>query len=364
MAAHDIPDTPAIRATMQKTQEESLAKLGLDPQVVAGWEDGWRTAEDVDEAFEWWYFDMQLDDGTTLVATFNTKPHSHPDGPLDPSVLLIYQGPDGRKVRINEPYSSADFTASTKGCDVRIGPNTVEGDLASYTLHVEVAGIVADLQMTRRAPSWRPGAGVSWFDSRKKHYMAWVVPVPYGTVTGTITDHLGQREVTGTGYHDHNWGNRLMSSYLDHWYWGRAHVGDFTVVYVRMTTKGLFGFGSLNIPTIFLAKGERLLTDDLLPLRLVTSGETAGPGGQSYPTDLLWTWQTDEGSLRMHITNPTMIESLDLKEDSSNPVKTLLHAHSHPMYFDFNADLELTVDLPGVRETVKGRTLFEKMMFR
>ena len=139
--------------------------------------------------------------------------------------------------------------------------------------------------------------------------MAWVVPVPYGTVTGTITDHLVSVKspvpvtTTTTG------ATGSMSSHLDHWYWGRAHVGDFTVVYVRMTTKGLFGFGSLNIPTIFLAKGERLLTDDLLPLRLVTSGETAGPGGQSYPTDLLWTWQTDEGSLRMHITNPRMIES-------------------------------------------------------
>ena len=120
--------------------------------MVAGWEDGWRTAEDVDEAFEWWYFDMQLDDGTTLVATFNTKPHSHPDGPLDPSVLLHLPRPRRPEGTHQRAVLERGLHRVHEGCDVRIGPNTV-GDLASYTLHVEVAGIVADLQMTRRAPS-------------------------------------------------------------------------------------------------------------------------------------------------------------------------------------------------------------------
>lgn len=349
---------------MATTQGEALAKLGLAADSVAVWEDGWRTADELDHAFEWWYFDMQLDDGSTLVATFNTKPQTHPNGPLAPSLLLIYHSADGQKIRVNQPYPAEEFTASTAGCDVRLGPNTVTGDLDSYLLHLEIQGIVADLVMTRHAPSWRPGAGVSWFDARQRHYMAWVVPVPYGKVTGTITDGDGVRAVTGTGYHDHNWGNQLMSAFLDHWYWGRAHIGDYTVVYVRMTTKGMFGLGAINIPTFFLAKGERLLTDDLLPLRLTTAGEVDGPGGQTYPTDLLWTWQTDQGSVRMHVTEPKMIESLDMEQEGDTPVKTLLHAFSHPMYYDFNADVELVVDLPGVTETVNGRTLFEKMMFR
>jgi len=34
------------------------------------------------------------------------------------------------------------------------------------------------------------------------------------------------------------------------------------------------------------------------------------------------------------------------------------------MYYDVNADMELTIDLKGVKATVKGRTLYEKMMFR
>ncbi|MEI6622102.1 MAG: hypothetical protein WCP28_09375 [Actinomycetes bacterium] len=365
MEAHELPDTAEVREKVDKAQAASLEKLGLDPHTVAVWEDGCRTVDDAPNTFEWWYFDMQLDDGSTLVATFNTKPNTHPDGPLKPSVLLIYHGPDGSKHRVNQEYAPAVFRAATESCDVAIGPNTVIGDLDTYVLHIDIDGVVADLTITRGAPAWRPGAGVSWFDSQQKHYLAWVVPVPYGTVNGTIADASGTREVKGTGYHDHNWGNKLMSDYLDHWFWGRAHIEDFTVVYVRMTTKGLLGFGSINFPTIFLAKGDTLLTDDMLPLRLSTGEEVPGPGDQTYPQELTWTWQTDAGSVRMHVTEPKMIEALDMTEGETGLRRSLVHAlGQHPMYYDFNANMELSVDLGRVKETVKGRTLYEKMMFR
>ena len=40
-----------------------------------------------------------------------------------------------------------------------------------------------------------------------------------------------------------------------------------------------------------------VFTDDMLPLRLVTSGDVAGPDHQTYPTRLEWTWQTERGSI-------------------------------------------------------------------
>jgi len=140
--------------------------------------------------------------------------------------------------------------------------------------------------------SWRPSAGISYLNLAQSHYLGWVVAAPYGTVTGTITEKRASRDGTGAAYHDHNWGNALMSSMLDHWYWGRAHIEDFTVVYVRTTTKDVFGLGSVNIPTFFLAKGDTIITDDLLPLRLETSADVPGPGDQTYPTDKVWSWRS------------------------------------------------------------------------
>lgn len=70
---------------------------------------------------------------------------------------------------------------------MKIGPNTVSGDLAHYDLHLDDAGVVADLWIDVTPQSWRPGAGLSYFDKAKTQKFAWVVPVPFGTVTGTIT---------------------------------------------------------------------------------------------------------------------------------------------------------------------------------
>lgn len=364
MHGHDIPVTEDVRKKIDEAQAGALKDLGIDARTVAVWEDGFRSVDEVDRSFEWWYFDMQLDDGSTLVATFNTKPNTAPDGPLDPSVLLIYHGPDGTKIRTDAHHPADSFSAKRDTCDVRIGENTVHGDLQHYELHLEEGGVVADIQLDRAAPSWRPGAGLTYFDSAHDQHLGWVVPVPYGTVTGTITVNGEERRISGSAYHDHNWGNKVMDAGLDHWFWGRAHIGDYTVVYVRMTTKGLFGLGSINIPTFLLAKGDQVITDDMLPLRLETSGNQAGPGHQHYPTELTWSWQTDEGSVTMRVTNVEMIEALDMARPHHGIARAVLGAFQHPMYYDFNADMELSIDLHGIDETVKGRTLFEKMMFR
>jgi len=363
MAAHDIPDTPEIRATMAAGQAEGMKGLGLASSTVEKWEDGYRAAKTADSTFEWWYFDCQFDDGSTLVVTFSNKPHTNPSGPLVPTVLAIRQLPDGTRRHLEPTFGADEFSASTEQCDVTIGKNSVKGDLDTYEIHLEIEDLVADVSITRAAPSWRPGAGINYFDSARDHFLAWVVPVPYGTVTATITEGGSTSTVTGSAYHDHNWGNHLMGSFLDHWYWGRAHVGEYTLVYVRMTTKGFMGFGEINIPTFYLAKGETLITDDLLPLRLVTSGDVPGPGHQSYPTTMAWSWHTDRGSITMTATNPTLIESLDMAVPRHG-ISKLVHASEHPMYYDFNADLELDIALDDLTDHVVGRTLYEKMMFR
>lgn len=363
MTAHDIPDTAEIRTRMAESQQQGLTALGLKPTGVEIWEDGYRAADAEDSTFEWWYFDCQFDDGSTLVVTFSNKPHTDPSGPLTPTVLIIRQLADGTRLHLEPTFPASEFHAATDRCDVRIGPNTVTGDLDHYVLHVEGDGIVADVTIDREAPSWRPGAGINYFDSARTHYLAWVVSVPYGRVSATITESGATSQVSGSAYHDHNWGNHLMGSFLDHWYWGRAHVADYTVVYVRMTTKGLLGFGALNIPTFYLAKGDTLVTDDLLPLRLETSGDVPGPGHQTYPTRMVWSWSSERGTITMTATDPKLIESLDMSV-ARRGLSRVLHAGEHPMYYDFNADFELDIALDDLTDQVTGRTLYEKMMFR
>jgi predicted secreted hydrolase len=363
MAAHDIPDTADMRRSLARAQAEGLEALGLQLRTVEPWEDGYRAATSADSTFEWWYFDAQLDDGSTLVVTFANKPHNDPAGPVHPTLLVIRQHADGTSRHLETAFDAADFTAARDRCDVRLGASTVRGDLRDYVLHVEAEDVVIDLTLHRETPSWRPGAGITYFDAVKDRYLAWVVPVPYGTVTATITEGGRTTELTGGGYHDHNWGNHLMGSFLDHWYWGRAHVGDYTVVYVRMTTRGVFGFGEFHLPTFFLAKGDRLITDDLLPLRLETSDEVPGPDHQAYPTRMVWSWETRRGSITMTVTNPTLMDALDVAVPHHGKAP-LLHGAERPEYYEFTADIDLDIRLEDLTDRVAGRTVYEKMMFR
>ena len=61
-SARQGPVAPASLAP-STTQYE---KLGIDPPRVEPWEDGCRT-DGSPGTYEWWYFDLNLDDGSTLV---------------------------------------------------------------------------------------------------------------------------------------------------------------------------------------------------------------------------------------------------------------------------------------------------------
>lgn len=78
----------------QQSREElavELAREGLKPDVEA-WEDGFRTRKQP-EALEWWYFDFQLEDGTTVVVCFTTKGKGVSKPVLTPNATTIIKDP-------------------------------------------------------------------------------------------------------------------------------------------------------------------------------------------------------------------------------------------------------------------------------
>lgn len=362
MSAKDLPNTPEVRKTLAEMNDISRKQFGVKDGPIELWEDGYRAVDDPANIFEWWYFDMHFDDGSTLVVTFANKPPTEPYGPVAPLVLVLRQAADGTSSRETYPVSEAEFSAATDRPDVKIGPNTVSGDLETYVMHLEIDGEVIDATIKRTAPSWRSGSGVSYSDSARKHFFGWVVGIPSGTVEATFTKDGETVTRTGTAYHDHNWGNRLMHDVTDYWFWGRAIVGPYTLVYARTTTRGFMGMGQLNVPTIYLATKDRIITEENLPVHLETSGEVEAPGGHTYPEKLEWTWETERGRIAWTVTNPRLIESIDMTVPRHG-IARLLHAGEHPKYYDFNGDITLEIDLDDLQDTQTGHTLYEKMIF-
>ena len=226
------------------TSPADFAALGIG-QKIAVREDGRRTAQGP-QTFEWWYFDGLLDDGTVLVVWFgdNWFYGSHKRAV---SIELTQPGkPTQRIMRIFDDPGSF----STDHADVKIGPHRFAGDLDTYTIHVDAAeagGVGCDLTLRRRVASYRPATGYIEAGDR---YFAWLVAVPEGAITGTLTADGATRQVTGSGYHDHNWGNVSPAKIFDNWWWGRGRTGEHTIIASEIHGKA--AVGGTSIPLFFV----------------------------------------------------------------------------------------------------------------
>jgi hypothetical protein len=77
-------------------------------------------------------------------------------------------------------------------------------------------------------------------------------------VTYTVDDET--RTTTGIGYHDHNWGDTVMSALMHDWYWARGQVGDYTVIASYITAEEAYGYRPITI--FMVAQDGKILTDD------------------------------------------------------------------------------------------------------
>jgi hypothetical protein len=173
---------------------DDYRRFNLSPDTIAPWEDGLRTDSSAG-TYEWWYFDAHLDDGSTLVLVFFTKPLTGTSGPLQPAVQVDLTHADGTKLTKTVPWSPETFSSSKEHCDVRIGPNRFEGNLHTYRIHVELEGFSTELTLEGDVKPWRPAAGVLGFGAHDERYFAWLPAVPHGKVTGTVTDRGATKRI-------------------------------------------------------------------------------------------------------------------------------------------------------------------------
>ncbi len=354
---------------------EFLRRDGLT-ETIAPWEDGQRVPTEPG-SFEWWYFDAHFDDQTTAVIVYATKPVAAPRRPLMPNLSLTVTRPGGTKTAQFDLPPVDEFTAAKEACDVRVGRSWVKwserGGRWTYVLHAETSSLSADLTFSGLVPPWRPGAGKSYFGDpdragrpfgagRPCPYFAWLPAIPHGTVTGTLVYDGQAHTVTGTGYHDHNWGNVALASVLDHWVWGRAHLNGYTLIFVEQVAVRKFGFARL--PVFLLAKGAQVLVEDPRPLTMQPRGLVRHAGGRDYPREVDFIWRRGREQVRVSLRNPELIEAVSLLGGLPGWKRSLARLVANPYYFRFNAELSLAIELDGIRDRLHGAALYEIMMLR
>ena len=352
-----IPTGPEIM------QRERLRET---PEI---WEDGLR-AEPRPGNFEWWYFDAQFEDGSTAVVIFFTKTMLDRTSRLKPGVSVTITRPDGQKLSHTSLVSPENFSASKERCYVRAEESWVRGDLCEYELHAKAGDLVAQLKFTGQVPPWRPGVGKNFYDEAMTRYFAWFPAIPYGKAEGHLIYDGKMRPVKGACYHDHNWGNIGLNEVLSHWYWGRAHLGDYTLIFAEMTASARFG--SQKIPVFMLAKGDRVLTGVDGTLDLQELDFIAHPGGRSYPEGLNLEWKNGPCQVNLKLRDPALIESFSLLDSLPGWQQLVGKIIANPYYFRFKANLDVQIDLcvrsskgdENIHTRIEGQALYEFILLR
>jgi hypothetical protein len=264
--------------------------------VPEKWEDGTRT-DGIKGTYEWWYFDSHLKDSSTLVIVFYTKSIVKINDSLKPFVSLEITKPDGTKITKVFYGKVADFSASKDSCNVQIGKNYFRGNLKNYEIHCEDEEMNLTAQIERTTESWRPQTGHLEFGAEKKDYFAWLVPVPKGEVNLTYNYKGELKSLTGSCYHDHNWGNRSMIELFNHWYWSRAEIGPYTVIASEMIAEKKYD--KKNIVVFNVSKDGKTLVDDGKSVTMYqTYGKMHKTLKKDVSDDLLFLYNSEKDSMR------------------------------------------------------------------
>ena len=248
-----------IKKAIQAASDEHYKKFGLTKGLVQQWEDGLRT-EDKPGSYEWWYFDTHLTDGSIIVVTFYTKSLVAANGPITPYAQIEITAPDGKTTMEQVFADISDCHYDKEKCDVRIGKCTFRGDLHRYEIHFENENVVADIELDGTVPSFRGNCGVTLFGDNEEYEFAWLPAVPDGKVKADVVCHGVSKHYEGIGYHDHNWGNAPMLALMNHWYWGRALVGPYTVITAWIYAAKEYGYKEFQV--FMLAKDGKIVADN------------------------------------------------------------------------------------------------------
>ncbi len=116
------------------------------------------------------------------------------------------------------------------------------------------------MELTGSIRPWRPKIGQVFYGEEEKEYFAWLPSIPEGKVIADISGAAGDRHLEGVGYHDHNWGNCAMQKAVHHWYWGRAKIGDYSVIAVWITSEKRYSEKEFDI--FMLAKNGEIIGDN------------------------------------------------------------------------------------------------------
>ncbi len=180
---------------------------------------------------EWWYFNVYNEEMQFLVCYLLFDP-GNLTGIGDAEVLAVVY--DGMPLIGFTSTSVSDFTADYEKPNVTIGSNTllalndttVVVNGSCYDIYLNIP-IQWNLRYTMDVGSWFGAPEPMLVGHRPDDWMQWLSYMTGANVQGTITIGGITYNMSGRGYHDHNWGEWLFDD--PYWNWAQVSVPEENV---------------------------------------------------------------------------------------------------------------------------------------
>ena len=199
---------------------------------------------------EWWYYTghLQAEDGTKYgfeSVLFQSIRNNIPAYFAAHSAITDHQrGQFQYDQRTQQTEANQLVGDTSKGFDFRVGDWRWQGFEGRDHIDSTAPGYTISLDMTAvKPPALHEGGYIDYGAAGSTYYYSRTRM----TITGTIVDNGVRKNVTGTAWFDHQWGNFLTVT-DGGWDWFSAHLNDgsdFTVYLIRGEGQQLIGsFGT------------------------------------------------------------------------------------------------------------------------
>jgi hypothetical protein len=209
------PPVPPTVSPVSPTALEADVRLVDDGYHYQAFADGQHDSH----YLEWWYFNLfDAAQGLQAILTYAITDPDNRSGHGVAQVVAVAYTAQGI-VKAIDGYAPDRFAASTVQADVQIDANAIQV-LDADTYRIVGASrdgrLAWDLRYVRQGPSWfvtdREAVGrLPWEQT------SWLVYMPAAQVTGQVTVDGHLYPINAPGYHDHNWGEWIITEALWNW---------------------------------------------------------------------------------------------------------------------------------------------------
>lgn len=351
---------------MRVLYEERTYRDDFEQLLATSADDAWHPTHSKDY-IEWWYFDSLNDDRSIIRGAFYIMGNLSKPNSVRTGARFFAVEPDGNEILIDEAFPLSSFSASRDKCDVRIDDNFVEGNLDHYRLHAESEDKTLDLEFASSLRGFKPSPeGKACFNSEDR-FMAWVVPQPVAHVKGTLTAEGRTWNISGVGYHDHNWSNIPLIDYLTNWSWGRIDDGKFTIIFAEINTNEKFGNSCIKTLTIYNENAIIYATSESEKWSLGKSVFRVDPLTEvRYPEAYSLKADDKELSLGFSFSTEKLFGRMDLLEGQNFLAKWFIRSfrNVNPFSVAFLSRGDGGLVYQGKKSSLKGTVMHELVNFR